>query len=107
MHAPRKIVVLAGSALAALALAGGDLAYAASASTPAPVTSSARTPAPAAGAPARSASGTAPARSASGTDTSVATVRREAPERTHEADGPGGHADPNGANVNHQFDGNE
>ena len=36
-----------------------------------------------------------------------AAARASGEDPSHEADGPGGHQDPNGQNVNHQFQGVE
>ena len=98
------------AALAAGAVAGVGLASHPTASVPAtiharnaaaaqtpPVESPETSTSPAADPP-------GPANDQSGTDTPAAT----APETAGpEADGVGGHADANGANVDHQFNGNE
>jgi hypothetical protein len=81
---------------------GGGVAYAASSSHASTVSPPAQTVSQAAVTPAPN---TAP-----GADS--ATDAPEAPSGTAETtspetDGPGGHADANGANVDHQFNGNE
>ncbi|HEY3715700.1 MAG TPA: hypothetical protein VGL39_14335 [Jatrophihabitantaceae bacterium] len=104
-----SVAALVGAALAA-ALIGGGTAYATAGSS-----------GPAAPAPAKA--HTTAVVSAVGADTaegpdtpagSSETAGEQAPEpgsgtekSAPESDGPGGHADPEGVNVDHQFNGNE
>jgi hypothetical protein len=102
MNARRiKVAILSGSALAAMVL-GGGVAYAA-ATSPASTVS---TPAPAV----TQAVVTQAQNAAPGADSAASATEKPdgaAETATPETDGPGGHADANGVNVDHQFNGNE
>jgi hypothetical protein len=94
MQLRHRAAVLIGGAVALVAL-GGGAAFAAThsgstPSAPAPHVAAVNVPA--------NAPAVEPAAAPEGTETGTA----EAP-----SDGPGGHADPAGTNVDHQFDGNE
>jgi hypothetical protein len=103
---PFRLALVAGSSLAVTALGGGAAfaAVGASSGSPAAV-------APAAVAPA------AVSQAASASTASTTAIAAEAPDTADtpgapeptapETDGPGGHADRAGANVDHQFDGVE
>lgn len=80
---PIKLAVIGGSVVAAV-LVGGGVAFAATAPQAAPAS--------------------APVAHAA---TTAATGEASTPETATPSDGPGGHADANGANVDHQFNGNE
>lgn len=88
MNKSPRLLLLAGGTFAALAL-GGGVAYATTLTSPTPAASSV----PAAVTPA----------AASADNPAEATT----PETGAAADGPGGHADPAGSTVDHQFNGVE
>lgn len=101
MRIPRKLVVLAAPAVIVAAL-GSGVAYAA---TPAPAVTHG---APAAGTSSGPRAGVAdkPDATEKPGATETATENSTA-ETAHEADGPGGHADTGGGNVDHEFNGTE
>ncbi|MBS2966551.1 hypothetical protein KGA66_26165 [Actinocrinis puniceicyclus] len=89
MQLSRKAALLAGSAFVVAALSGG-VAYAASA----PAVSGAH-------------QATATTAVTDGNQRQGSDTEQQGTESTRETDGPGGHADTPGANVDHQFNGNE
>jgi hypothetical protein len=115
-----RLKAAAMAAIAVLAISGTATVFAATpssppaggatpvvATTPAPVVGSssapvvATTPAPAATEQPESSASAEPTEAAGGTEPTAAETT------TVESDGPGGHQDPAGQNVDHQFDGQE
>lgn len=95
MDIKRKLLIAGFTALPVLGV--GGIAYASTPTTPtAPASQSTTAPAPQAESP--------------GTETPDAAAPGETPDVStpgSQSDGPGGHQDPAGANVDHQFNGQE
>ncbi|MCU1616548.1 MAG: hypothetical protein JWO98_4088 [Frankiales bacterium] len=88
-------LLLAGGAAVALSAAGTGVALAAGSGPQAPATAGTQA----------SLVSTAPSGQQATPDTSTESSAPEAESTV--SDGPGGHADPAGSNVDHQFNGNE
>ena len=108
---PFRLALVAGSSLAVTAHGGGAAFAAVGASSGSPAAAVPAAVAPAAVAPA------AVSQAASTSTASTTAIAAEAPDTADtpgapeptapETDDPGGHADPAGTNVDHQFDGVE
>ncbi|MCU1657056.1 MAG: hypothetical protein JWO57_1712 [Pseudonocardiales bacterium] len=111
---PAKITILAGSALAAILL-GGGFAYAATGTSAAPAHAVTHLTGTTATSTVNSQTNSN-VNDTTGADTAAESSTESATEPTGAgetatpetaSDGPGGHADPTGSNVDHQFNGNE